>query len=105
MNLLNSSWRGLGISKNPFPSSASFQKDDAQYFRAKGSPNRGDELLLARRIVLLAGLSRYGKTSLIQAGLLPSIGNRFLMPIDSKNQPLFIRLRDTPPQNVELKRF
>ena len=68
--------------QHPWPGLVAFTEDSSRYFFGRG----GEEDYLFRRVrrdttTLLFGQSGLGKTSLIQAGLLPALRDGGFLPI------------------------
>jgi len=78
--------------KNPFVGPASFSENDKErFFGRKREINNLYNLLIGERIALLYAVSGAGKTSLIQAGLIPKFKGKF--------QVIFpIRVNEGPPE-------
>lgn len=86
--------------RNPYVGPSSFQEDDQAYFKGRGNEtNELLALLTARRLVLLYAQSGAGKTSLINAGLIPKLrtvqGGFELLPVG--------RVGDSVLVDVEVK--
>jgi WD40 repeat protein len=77
---------------NPYVGPRAFQTGERLYARDRDILNLY-YLLLAERVVLLFSPSGAGKTSLIQAGLIPRLGDKFgFMPV--------VRVNHDPPENI-----
>ncbi|MFO0871343.1 MAG: AAA family ATPase [Pirellulales bacterium] len=81
----------------PFPGLAAFQEVDADLFFGRGETI--DELLRRlerQRFLVVVGPSGAGKTSLIQAGLLPALAAGNLAHAGSSWWHIHVRVEDTP---------
>ena len=73
--------------ENPWPGLESFHEGDAGFFRGReAETNNLLRLVRRERLTVLYGLSGLGKSSLIQAGLFPKLG-------DEPTLPVYLRLR------------
>src|SRR5260370_13269128 len=90
-----------GVLENPFPGLRSFESDETHLFF--GRDGQSDELLriLAKnRFVAVVGVSGSGKSSLVRAGLLPTIERGFMAGAGSNWRILTIRPGATPMENL-----
>lgn len=90
-----------GVRENPFPGLRSFESDETHLFF--GRDGQSDELLqiLARnRFVAVIGVSGSGKSSLVRAGLLPTIERGFMAGAGSNWRILTVRPGATPMANL-----
>jgi WD40 repeat protein len=90
-----------GVRDNPFPGLRSFESDETHLFF--GRDGQSDELLriLTRnRFVAVIGVSGSGKSSLVRAGLLPTIERGFMAGAGSNWRILTIRPGATPMANL-----
>ena len=89
---------------NPYPGPRSFQKGEKLYGRQRETYELLD-LLIAERIVLLYSPSGAGKTSLIQAALLPELeaeGFRVLPPMRPSLEPSGENVKSANPYVLSL---
>src|SRR5579863_9584087 len=69
--------RNIAVLENPYVGPASFTKEDSKRFFGRATETRElASLVIARRAVLLYAQSGAGKTSLLQAGLIPELEQR-----------------------------
>lgn len=91
----------MPVYSNPFPGIRSFEPNEAKLFF--GREARIDELisiLLKKRFVAVLGSSGCGKSSLIKAGVIPTLFNRDAEKEKSVWRQFFFRPGDDPIQNL-----
>ncbi len=103
---------GLGTWKRPYKFLSSFQEEDEQIFFGREDEKRKVfSLAVSNRLVLLHGASGTGKTSLLNAGVVPQLkreGYAVMVrrplkePEDEIREGLAILLRDKSMDNAEL---
>src|SRR6187431_2641201 len=68
--------------ENPWPGLASFREIDAEFFYGRASEiDELHRMVTRERVTLLFGATGLGKTSLLQAGLLPIVRRDRLLPV------------------------
>src|SRR6478736_7767821 len=86
------------LAMNPYVGPRAFRATDASSFFAREREQRDlANLLIAERVVLLHAPSGAGKTSLIQAGLIPLLEKRRFRPTSAA------RVKTPPPTAVDVR--
>src|SRR5262245_60670599 len=86
-----------GVGANPFPGLRPFMPEEADLFF--GRDKQSDELvrrLASRRFLAVVGTSGSGKTSLVRAGLLPSLERGFMARAGAHWRIAILRPQDNP---------
>lgn len=86
---------------NPFPGLRPFELDEEHLFF--GREGQADDLLARlnrTRFLAIVGVSGSGKSSLVRAGLLPSLYSGFLTDASSRWRVAIMRPGDAPIRNL-----